>query len=105
MIDVKQEAKDAIERYYKTSEGQDEILLALQKGGKLRTLNKLYSKNALLDLMLTFKVMLVGTELQLSPSGCQRILELCQDRKGKEEINDGQSDVSKEERAGAIQQP
>lgn len=51
MIDLRQEAKDAIRRYYCTPEGQDEILLSLQKGGKWRTLSKTYSKEAMSKLI------------------------------------------------------
>ena len=46
-FDLREEAKEAIERYYLSSEGQNEILFALQKGGKWRTLCKKYTKGAM----------------------------------------------------------
>ena len=46
-FDLRKEAKEAIVRYYLSPEGQDEILLALQKGGKWITLCKKYTKGAM----------------------------------------------------------
>ena len=94
-FDLRKEAKEAIKQYYLSPEGQNEILFALQKGGKWRTLCKRYTKGAMArliddEMIHTHSIspydrsdLRASTDVVLTQKGIEHIVRFCTRMEGE----------------------